>query len=297
MSDTLIYLISLGGPAYAAMTDLCIRSLRTWGRYDADIQVLTDGSWRPGALRAEVVRVPPLHDPQEIKLSKAILSRYVDHGRYRRILYMDTDMLAVADVTPLFDIADDAVSGMIEEPFTTMLNPSCGGDILHPGETDEAGRSWGINAGLLCMSAELFPEVMRLWLGSVQEPPNAKNYWADQPFLNRMVLRGHVRFEPYPRYWVEMPAMYEWFGGDFHLRREQRILHFAGDRVFFRVYQMRRVSAALDAAWDKDRLRKLIVDLVHMPHSSNPLAQLQHRVISALERRRLRLVPSSEGGG
>jgi len=63
----LIYLTCFSDPLYVEAARLCIASLRSKGRYTADIAVLTDGIFPEGTPGATVVRVDGTADPFELR--------------------------------------------------------------------------------------------------------------------------------------------------------------------------------------------------------------------------------------
>jgi hypothetical protein len=246
-SDTLIYFLCFGSRVYAEMTALCIRSLRSAGRYTGDIVVLTDGSFTSHAAGVRAIAVGAIDDVVAIKLFKSTAPLWHDPTGYARVAVMDIDMLAVADVAPLFEGDDDRVRGMVEEPFNTMLADPCGGALVRLDERAEASRRWGINTGFLCTSGRAFATTMAAWRVAVGEQRELANYWADQPYFNLLVLRGAIAFDAFPRGWIDMPPMYRWFRGDYVAHPDTRLLHLCGHDKHECLAQMRAGMAALEA--------------------------------------------------
>ncbi len=247
MTRTLIYLLSFGSRLYADMTALCIRSLRTAGRYTGDIAVLTDGSFVARGADVSAIRVGAPRGGVAIKCAKSLAPLWLDPGGHDRVAVMDTDMIAVADVAPLLAGDDDRVRGMVEEPFNTMLAPSCGGALLALHERAAASTRWGINTGFLCTSGRAFATAMARWRLAVGAQYELVNEWADQPYFNALVLRGEVEFEALPRGWIDMPPMYRWFRGDYVPHPDTRILHLCGHDKHEGLAQMRAGIAAIEA--------------------------------------------------
>jgi hypothetical protein len=250
VTRTLIYLLSFGPRVYAEMTALCIRSLRGAGRYTGDIAVLTDGSFVPrdrGDAGVRAIDVGAVGDPFAIKCLKTAAALWLDPRDYDRAVVMDTDMIAVGDVAPLLAGDDDRVRGMEEEPFNTMLAESCGGGLLALDERAAASRRWGINTGFLCTSGRAFAAMLARWRHAIGAQRELANYWADQPYFNRLVLRGELDFVAYPRGWIDMPPMYRWFRGDYAAHPDTRILHLCGNDKHTNVAQMRAGVAASQA--------------------------------------------------
>jgi hypothetical protein len=250
VTRTLVYLLCFGPRVYAEMTALCIRSLRGAGRYAGDIAVLGDGNFAArdrGDPGVRVVDVGSIGNPFAVKCFKTTAALWVDPCGYDRAVVMDTDMIAVGDIAPLFAGDDDRVHGAEEEPFNTMLAESCGGALLALDERPAASRRWGINTGFVCTSGRAFAPTLARWRLAIGAQRELANYWADQPYFNRLVLRGELDFVAYPRGWIDMPPMYRWFRGAYTAHPDSRILHLCGNDNRARIAQMRAGVAASEA--------------------------------------------------
>src|SRR5262249_20964979 len=155
----LIYLCSLGDPAYRQMTELCIRSLRRVGKYGGDILVFSNNGFKACDGGVGVVSVPGCLGKFEMTSFKTEAARSIKAETYDKILWIDSDMLAIDEVSILFRQGDDHISAMEEEPWTRMSDPPCG-ECLSEGERQRGHERWGINTGLLCIPRLLFRECM-----------------------------------------------------------------------------------------------------------------------------------------
>jgi hypothetical protein len=258
----LIYLLCFGDDSYRRMTELCIESLRVWGRFEGDILVFTDGSYRRPPPGVDVIEVPPLDDQFAIKSFKPFASRMIPSERYAHVAVMDADMVAVDDVSGLLPAPDRAIVGMVEYPFNSMLADSCGGALLHLEERPRASRTWGINTGFLSMSGSHVHENMRVWREEIERDAPRGNHWADQPYLNVLVFRGRLAFRRLPRHAIDMPPMYRWFNGDFRLRASTRLLHLCVGRNEVTVSLMSEIVRALRAGCGRGRVEQLLLSSV-----------------------------------
>jgi len=280
----LICLPCFGLPIYEDIARLCIRLLRTRGRFDGDILVFTDGAFTASApdvrvvnvgdlkvlpvvcatletLRARVASVTrfgqtaPLDrdgavpGPVRVLYSKAfkcLTASYVDPSKYRQVAIMDTDMVAIDDVNPLFCAASGTAMGVDERPFNRMTAPSCGGDLLRPEERGRAERRWGINTGFICVASDAFHDVLRRWGEAFVAQAHLANEWADQPFFNLLALRRSIRFRPIPRAWIEAPPEYGRRGHEFRLGRSTKLLHLCMANKSRCFSKMEALSSLLD---------------------------------------------------
>jgi len=296
----LIYLLCFGDPEYRRMTELCVESLRGPGRFTGDIMVFTDGSYtteRPDIIVRDATPVidrcvAAIQDVVEstavsvgavdnavawhehrvdaaaatrkaaIKALKPELATVIDHTRYARIAVMDTDMLAIDDVNPLFDVATDGVAGMEERQLgNTMLADSCGGALLRPDERAAAATRTGICAGFLCAGSEVFAHGMTRWSRAIRADATRLNFWADQPYFNVLVLRNEIPFQALPDMWIDSPPQYVTHGvGAFALVDETKLFHFWWLEKEIAVAQMESLSDAIRAGATRHDLDVLLRD-------------------------------------
>lgn len=286
MAD-LIYLLCFGGPVYARMTELCVESLRRPGGFSGDILVFSDGSFtsdRTDTIICDVsnmieINVQRIRAASEMvatsrgsadasfsrwltgedeaedvirkmayKALKPEVAAIVDHARYDKIAYLDTDMIAIGDVDSLLRVSDFGVSAIEERQIgSSMLNESCGQLLLRPDEMAQARETVGICTGFICAKSTVFKQSMMLWLKAIQADQKRLNYWSDQPYFNVLVLRGKIPFEPLPETWVDNPPQYVLLHDveDFHLRDDTKLLHFWWYDKGISLIQMELLNKAL----------------------------------------------------
>jgi len=225
----LVYLACFRDPVYVEAARLCIASLRGPGRYDGDIAVLSDGSFPEGTPGVTIHRLPAASDVFGIRSAKLGAARVLDVARYDRILWLDSDVIAVGDVAPLFAFLRRGLAAGDERPFNTLRAPSVGG-CLSRWERLRHRFRWGINAGVFCAEAGVFGEYLDLWHAEIERYRASLHRWIDQPPLNALIVRRRIEFTPYPPGWIELPLLYEFMGKGrrFKLRPETKLLHYCG---------------------------------------------------------------------
>jgi len=226
---TLVYLACFRDPVYVEATRLCIASLRGAGRYDGEIAVLSDGSFPEGTEGVTVHRLPETKDAFGIRSSKLGAARVLDATRYDRILWIDSDVIAIDDVAPLFSFVRKGLAAGDERPFNTLRVESVGGCLTRWERLRHRFR-WGINAGVFCVEASLLGKYLDLWQAEVERCRARLHRWVDQPPLNAMIVRKQIEFTPYPPGWIELPLLYEFLGRGLKFRRQPqtKLLHYCG---------------------------------------------------------------------
>jgi glycosyltransferase involved in cell wall biosynthesis len=241
----LIYLVAVGAlePRFIQAVEDCVDSLRRFGNFGGDIVVVTDcaDAAFSAALRREatLLRVAE-HELREAAHGRAGIERYLaarlrfphlfDVRPYEQVMYLDSDILAVRDLTPLFSDRDHFRYAC---EFQSMDSAGFNG-CLSVLERQEARLRRGINSGTFVVPASYLGECLRTWQSVLDALPHALGY--DQPALNATILRGLIRAQPLPYFTVAYPLL-----GNFatHYRAHARLLHFCGnvDRKFARMHE------------------------------------------------------------
>jgi hypothetical protein len=244
---TLIYLASLGVPAYRRMTELCIRSLRGVGGYRGPILVFTNNGYEAGDQDIEVAQAPSGLDRFALTGFKVAAATSIATADYDRILWLDCDMIAVDEIAPLFSLGAHHVCAMEEEPWTRMTDPSCG-DCLSAAERRKAGRRWGINTGCLSFPGPIFQHSTELWRREMEIRRPVLTHWPDQTPFNALVLSGRIPYRRFPRGWIDMPPMYYWYGGRLRVTEKTLLLHFCWPEKDHTVDEMSAILSGLESS-------------------------------------------------
>lgn len=194
----LIYQIAFGDNC-RELCRMSVKSLRSAGQYAGDVIVFSDKDFR---VDAKVVVVPPETDWQRQCSARMTLGLTLPLDDYDAILYADTDVLFLADVSPLFE--DMQFMRAMSEPHAMGYHHPANGHLTVEEQRD--AKLNAINAGVVAGGREAFRAALRVWL-EVYQTPVANTHFRDQSSLNAAVYRGLIPFKHYPR---EVVAPFEW---------------------------------------------------------------------------------------
>lgn len=242
-SKQLIFMVCFGDAVYKQMATNCIQSLVSPGNFGGDIVVLTDNSTWDFGSRAKTIAVNLPPDILEIKKFKTQAAKHINLKEYDKVLGMDIDMVAIRDVSPLFDFDDKALHVMEEYPHIRMNAESCGGKLSFRNRLLGAFY-WGKNSGLFCAKSDSFERYMQIWDRAIAQKRKLLRKWKDQPVLNYLILRGDIPCIVYPREYILMPNMFGWFGGEVKITKNTIILHHCEANKHIALENLQRALAA-----------------------------------------------------
>jgi hypothetical protein len=197
MQNDIIYL-TVRGDEFKEMAAHCVRSLRGIGQFDGEILVVTpamDDHLRGISNIATVL----IHSFQtHIMMDRLFAMDLIDASRYRSMLALDADILAMRDVAPLFD-SDDEVLYM-EEYWQTIADRPLGDTMYtHGMSRDERQRFSAcrpINVGHYTIAGSIFADVRRIYHNLV-DASGELVFGSDQAAFNLMIRRELVCARPY----------------------------------------------------------------------------------------------------
>lgn len=224
----LVYTIAVDAPGsvvYTTMARMLVSSLLTTG-FDGTIVVLagTAAPFTPHPVPNVVaLRLPDARADKTACDWKFRARGLIDAARYRKVLYLDCDCLAIEDVRPLLDGDwDVGVAPEYGAPVTlTYFNAFLTDDELHD------RTEWGLNAGTFAIRGPVFAELTAAWERVMAERPQRPPWrsGSDQPAWNRVILDTARSVHAFDEGMVRLP---------FVARRpppaatRSRIVHFAG---------------------------------------------------------------------
>jgi predicted SAM-dependent methyltransferase len=168
----LIYSVAYGSDAWHQAA-IMVQSLRRAGQFTGEIIVYSDT--KAELLGAEVVHnLEPLtfYSP---KLAKAYFGKQIDASKYERIMFLDSDIVAIKPIQPLFELEG-------------ICAPWDGVSVEHP----------FFNSGTIVAPASEWNRLCRRWWHLLAVSRLTEGPWVDQPLFNALVNEGAISVKPMP---------------------------------------------------------------------------------------------------
>lgn len=246
----LIYLVSLNweesedNVIYNQMTSFCIETLREAGNYTDDIILFTydtDYDWNEDV----IIKTP---DEQcnsfgEVMLYKMKARNYFNPSDYDTIMYLDTDIIAINDVNPLFNLSDNNIVFAEEFPINFITNIDF--PYLTEKELKDAEDMPRINAGTFIINSDIYDKYMEKMEAWVKDHNESGLDPADQLPITTMILRGELNYDNIPHGWIEFPLATKTVGPPPVINEDTKLLHFLGHK-----YDIDSRIAHMEKAYD-----------------------------------------------
>ena len=224
----LIYLFARGGE-YRHMAALLVKSLRKVGKFQGRIVTYLDGidmhsiDFNNGELiNAEWMKGSPW------EIDRAVAMAHIKSEDYRTITLLDSDIIALGDITPILDRCADQQC-ILHQEETWQRYKDCGPghhqemylQAMTPEQRTAVRDMHPINAGALSWPSILHERLMDQWLACIRTAPNG--HAKDQATLNAVLRFGGLPVQVYDQHDVGNASQSKketW--------RDYRLLHFAG---------------------------------------------------------------------
>lgn len=233
--NTLLYLVSIdwgdeeNSDVFEAMTNVCIRTIRNAGQYDGDIILITDKPYLYDDNNLIDYTVTPVKECQtygDVMLHKFMMSQLINENNYDSILYLDTDIVAINDINPLFKLPNDNILFAEEFPINFITNI----DFLTEEEREEAKGIPRINAGTFVCDGNVYHDYMERMEYTVRDHIKQGLDPADQLPITAMILRDKLEYDNIPHGWVEFPLAAKTVGPPPVITKDTKLLHFIGHK-------------------------------------------------------------------
>ncbi len=214
MNTDLAYLIAIGPPVYKRAAALAIRSLREFGGFGGEILLITDAgsevasmTGRPMDGRAaiplpqgvEVLRLPP-EEPAgaaPAKSYKLHIRHHVALHRYRRVLYLDADILVRGSLLPYLARCDSGRLVVTDDMGNRAGDGLCA-RCLRDDERQRLADRPGVCSGFFCAQGARLYEYLERWEEALVACAESPGKGWDQPPLNAAIYRGRIDAELVP---------------------------------------------------------------------------------------------------
>jgi hypothetical protein len=198
------------GHSYLPVFATWLRALRDVGEYEGEVVVLTDLP----AYHFAAARVGRLHCHQtkrwlalSVYYEKTSILELEDLDDYDAVLYLDADVVTVNPIAACFEACLASEGPLLNRSRHDMAWEFNAG-LLDEAERERVRRDGisGINAGVFAATRGSLRPLVERWRVAIREHHARSNpipRGGDQPFLNRMVLRGEVPgFQFLPEGWL-----------------------------------------------------------------------------------------------
>jgi hypothetical protein len=171
------------------------------------------------------------------------MNRVPETPDFKRIMFADCDHLALRNIEPLFDRAEELT--WVEERGSHISWP-CFRGYLTEAEMASSQRP-GSNSGLWSVRGTLWSKLATEFRRIAARPPVVANkFWGDQPAWNRMLFEGKFEALPYSLDQIQFPLAWDSRWNDYI---RATLLHFAGGVVQAKWWLM---SALFTARFEPD---------------------------------------------
>lgn len=187
----LIYTLAYGDDALQQAC-LMVESLRRWGCYKDDIVVYTH---KPYSIEgARTCHFPDAGGLWYLPAGKAWVGMTMDVSAYEKVLWMDSDVLAVNDIRPLFELG----SGFWA-PYDRAITPAY-----------KLKKEWGLqreqvlNTGLVLGEAKHWNQFCRVWWERIltRRDQHKMGDMVDEPALNLLMQEERIQVSMMPENWA-----------------------------------------------------------------------------------------------
>lgn len=232
MRDVLLYTIAFDPPGMrvqAGMARLLVESLRTAG-YAGGILLFRNGApvfaHRQWELEEREIHTRNLTglDLAECgcRFKYEAAAKLTDAANYRRIVYLDADMLALRDPEALWSSDEDIL--WMGEPESSLQGRSCQGHLTEEDLKRHPDRQ-AANSGMWSIRGDRCREIMAEVLRILDSPRVGSKSWGDQPAWNKALLSSKFSTRQLPPDLVGFPAAFSPHYGNY---RQSALLHFLG---------------------------------------------------------------------
>ncbi len=207
------------------MIRLVVKSIREKGGFSGDIVLFSDTPdppvRDPRLVPVHVTRfdgipcydteiTPPYRFPPTF--FKPFMGLYHDFSRYRRLLYMDFDVLVGAPLGPVFDFMETketlhfsyAARRCWEDAGANFLSPGFDLDKHRDSDVFRSSNT-GVCAGIFGLGVTSMEKIFKPWRRRIRKLVEEGLPIGDQIPLNELLLMGTVKGKGFPHEWVDYP--------------------------------------------------------------------------------------------
>jgi hypothetical protein len=182
------------GFQYEILAKLTIDTLRNAGKYTGDIIVFTDNpNWLNGIKATPVIMSRQRFGKAHPATYRFMIADFIDTSKYDQIMYLDSDILCLKDIEPLFT-AKDCLKYTKENFLLDQSenNYRC----FSVRDRIKYGKELVINSGQFCIDSKYFKDYLKIILNQVTDQ-YIHIFCADQSAFNVCLYKGFIIGEPW----------------------------------------------------------------------------------------------------
>jgi len=205
----LAYLVTFGKTFFYQLAELSIESLLKTG-FDGDIVVLSQHPYKFKGAETILLDRDFKHK-YEPHMCRARLHEYIDMSKYDVVLYIDTDVIAIRDTTPILE------DTMNNNCFSVFTAPTRLHKLWHYATMDKPQRDKFINSetpsicsGVYALPANQVEETFKLWLDIFENRiSNPDLFVCDQNVLCEAIYTEQLKSNLLPNKWLFYPKYHK----------------------------------------------------------------------------------------
>lgn len=178
--NDLIYMVAKGN-SFLQEAEMCVTSIQRFGNFKGNLKVFTNTLDVPTALKPYAVVVP--FELDNWKKGRFAVRDLIVFEQYNRIVYIDTDMLCLNPLDPIFDSCKCGLT--VARETNTLWKKTK--RFISDEKYESVRNETMINSGFFCISASECYSFLELWDSTHRGSGNPES---DQVILHKLYYEG-----------------------------------------------------------------------------------------------------------
>jgi hypothetical protein len=184
----LAYLVAAGAARYRWAARIAARSLRRLGGFAGDIVILSDRRYDFGD-DVRCLVVPEVSGAQSAKSLKLTARGLIDFSAYRRVLFIDCDIIVARPIETLLAQAHQEQALIATDDLRHNIGTGSTWRCLDPAEISASRNVLAVNSGCFAAPGHLLDGWLSVWENVLREARDRPGPGFDQPGLNACMIR------------------------------------------------------------------------------------------------------------
>lgn len=188
-SGDLAYFVAAGPLRYQWAAWWAVRALRQLASFKGEIIVLSDRRYAFGD-DAKCITVPVARQVDEAKRLKLRARHYIDFSAYRRVMFLDSDLVATRPLDVVLNRAEQENALVATDDLKHCIGGGFTYRCLDPEEIALHRQRLGVNSGFFVAPGKFLAEWLTAWEGILDATSGRVGPGFDQPGLNACMVRN-----------------------------------------------------------------------------------------------------------